>query len=107
MHHDHRRELEAQIDGLVDDTVGTRRRWTVDTFAQGALLDLLDGLGFEHGFLPPLMVEPDGSAPAGSGFRSRASNRAFVAYDADERVALAMAAAMALRAAPRLVSVVA
>lgn len=89
-------DLEADIDRTVG---GPARRWTSEGYAQGVLLDLLEGMGYAHEFLPPMQL-PTGETILGSRFCA-AEGRSFTAVHPQPGVALVMAAGMALHATGR------
>jgi len=99
-------ELEVDISRLLKPQLPSTRvgHWTREGYAQGLLLHLLEGLGFQARFLPALDC---GAAQAGrdivSGCRmvSTTDGRSFSAYDQDLGVAVVKAAIMALRSRPR------
>jgi len=100
------RELEVDLSRLLTPQLPVTRdwHWTREGYAQGLLLHLLEGLGFQAHFLPALDC---GAALEGrdlvSGCRmvSSSDGRSFSAYDQDVGVAVVKAAIMALRSRPR------
>ena len=103
------RECEEDLSRLLKPQLPSTRdwHWTREGYAQGLLLHLLEGLGFQAHFLPALDcgVAPEGAQQARdivSGCRmvSSGDGRSFSAYDQDVGVAVVKAAIMALRSQP-------